>query len=146
MFSFSQATVAAAVLLGPVQHCPAPFVAIPVVISIEMGLVASWVWAVGGLAGSAGTIAGAIEGAKKGKMRKTRDVINGRIRRQDYSTALAWQPSRRSNHDPWRQANRRSSTCRPVRPPVKVKLGGLLCSSTRNQALHVTERSPLKFI
>lgn len=90
MVSFTQAFVGTAALLGLVQFCPAPFAAIPVVVSIELGSAAAWAGAAGGIVGGAAGAATAIENANKRK-RDTLDAPDTPIKRQSYGNAQDWE-------------------------------------------------------
>lgn len=96
MVSFKSAAISSLAAVGLVQYAPAPFVAIPVVISVEMGSVAAWAGAVGGVAGGAAATATAIENAHK-KKRSVEGESWTAVKRQDdgtYGTKLAWEECR----------------------------------------------------
>ena len=121
MVAFTQTIVSAAALVGLVQFCPAPFAAIPVAVSINMGTAAAWVGAVGGIVGgTAGAANAIINGVRKPK-EKARDVQHPRrtMSAKRYGEQIAWErcrddvktadvdftapgPGRKSNHHPRR--------------------------------------------
>lgn len=95
MVSFKSAALSSLAAVGLVQYAPAPFLAIPVVISIDMGSAAAWAGAAGGIAGGAAGTATAIENAHKKRSVEAGSFEN--IKRQDdgqYGTKLAWEECR----------------------------------------------------
>jgi hypothetical protein len=91
MVSFTATALSSLAAAGLVQFAPAPFAAIPVVVSINMGTAAAWAGAAGGIAGGAAGVASAIQNSKKRSV-GSESWVN--MRRQDdaqYGTQLAWE-------------------------------------------------------
>jgi hypothetical protein len=91
MVSFTAAALSSIAAAGLIQYAPAPFLAVPVVVSIEMGTAAAWAGAAGGIAGGAAGVATAISNSKK---RSVGSDSWAKVRRQDdaqYGTQLAWE-------------------------------------------------------
>jgi hypothetical protein len=65
MVSFTAAALSSLAAAGLVQFAPAPFAAIPVAITINIGTAAAWAGAAGGIAGGATGVASAIQNSKK---------------------------------------------------------------------------------
>ncbi|KAM0717895.1 hypothetical protein Q7P37_006227 [Cladosporium fusiforme] len=94
MVSFTSAALTSIAAAGLIQYAPAPFVALPVVISINMGSAAAWAGAAGGIAGGAAATASAIQGANKKRSVGTGSDSWVKVKRQDdaqFGTQLAWE-------------------------------------------------------
>ena len=93
MVSFTAAALSSIVTAGLVQYAPAPWVAVPVVISVNMGSAAAWAGAAGGIIGGAAGVAGAIQSSKKRSVGGKAESWT-KLKRQDdaqYGTQLAWE-------------------------------------------------------
>ncbi|KAI9661571.1 MAG: hypothetical protein M1821_008809 [Bathelium mastoideum] len=92
MVSFNQITLSAAALLSLVQYCPAPFAAIPLASLPELGSVAAWVGAAGGVTGGGASAASAIENAhqKKSARQEAGREFNSHIKRGIFGDMSAW--------------------------------------------------------